>query len=73
MAISRFYIHLFIKKNFIVNTYITHRPSVPPPHIDQDMKRGYAFVFLKDPPNQAEKERCEKYVQDINGMYVPLP
>lgn len=56
-----------------MNTYITHRPSVSPPHIDQDMKRGYAFVFLKDPPNQAEKERCEKYVQDINGMYVPLP
>lgn len=34
------------------------------------MKRGYCFVFLKDPDTHAEKERCEAYVQEINGMYV---
>lgn len=37
----------------------------------QDLKRGYAFVFLKDPPNYAERRRCENYVDEINGMYVP--
>ena len=37
------------------------------------MKRGYAFVFLKDPKSQEEKERCEKFCEEINGMYVPLP
>mmetsp|Transcript_15552 Transcript_15552/g.27893 ORF Transcript_15552/g.27893 Transcript_15552/m.27893 type:complete len:207 (+) Transcript_15552:82-702(+) len=36
-----------------------------------DMKRGYAFVFLKDPESLAEKERAENFVQEINGMYVP--
>mmetsp|Transcript_33539 Transcript_33539/g.61653 ORF Transcript_33539/g.61653 Transcript_33539/m.61653 type:complete len:126 (+) Transcript_33539:1-378(+) len=34
------------------------------------MKRGYAFVFLKDPESLAEKERAEVYVAEINGMYV---
>jgi len=36
-----------------------------------DMKRGYCFVFLKDPTSLEEKERAETYVQEINGMYVP--
>ena len=37
----------------------------------QDMKRGYCFVFLKDPENQSEKDRAEAYVSEISGMYVP--
>jgi hypothetical protein len=41
------------------------------PYLMQDLKRGYAFVFLKDPPNYAERRRCEIYVDEINGMYVP--
>jgi len=36
-----------------------------------DMKRGYCFVFLKDAANQAEKERAERFVQEISGMQVP--
>ena len=32
------------------------------------MKRGYCFVFLKDAANQAEKERAERFVQEISGM-----
>merc|ERR1719329_1764512 len=35
-----------------------------------DMKRGYCFVFLKDPDTQAEKDRCENYVAEINGMNI---
>jgi arginine/serine-rich splicing factor 4/5/6 len=35
-----------------------------------DMKRGYCFVFLKDPESRAEKERAENFVQEMNGMYV---
>lgn len=36
----------------------------------QDIKRGYAFVFLRDPKTIEEKNRIETYVGDINGMYV---
>ncbi|KAL3782639.1 hypothetical protein ACHAW5_007364 [Stephanodiscus triporus] len=35
-----------------------------------DMKRGFCFVFLKDPPTIEEKSRCEDFVEEINGMYV---
>jgi hypothetical protein len=35
-----------------------------------DVKRGYCFVFLKDVSTQAEKEQAERFVQEINGMYV---
>jgi hypothetical protein len=35
-----------------------------------DLKRGYCFVFLKDVSTQSEKEQAERFVQDINGMYV---
>lgn len=42
----------------------------PPPINMKDMKRGYCFVFLKDPETLADKERTENYVHDINGMYV---
>ena len=34
------------------------------------MKRGYCFVFLKDPETQSEKDRAEAYVSEISGMYV---
>jgi hypothetical protein len=33
-----------------------------------DLKRGYAFVFLKDATSQAQKEKAERYVSDMNGM-----
>lgn len=35
-----------------------------------DLKRGYAFVFFQEARNQADKELLERYVDDINGMYV---
>jgi len=44
----------------------------PPVPVDRvDMKRGYGFVFLKDAVSQAEKDRAERYVQDISGMNFP--
>lgn len=46
-------------------------PPAPIPVDRVDMKRGYCFVFLKDAANQAEKERAERFVQDICGMQVP--
>ena len=33
-----------------------------------DQKRGYCFVFLKDATTQADKERVERFLVDINGM-----
>ena len=41
-----------------------------PCYTTQDIKRGYAFVFLRDPKTIEEKNRIETYVGDINGMYV---
>ncbi|KAL9188921.1 hypothetical protein ACHAXT_011411 [Thalassiosira profunda] len=35
-----------------------------------DMKRGYCFVFLKDPETQSEKDRAEAYVSEISGMNI---
>ena len=35
-----------------------------------DIKRGYCFVFLKDVPTVEDKEQVERFVSDINGMYV---
>jgi hypothetical protein len=35
-----------------------------------DLKRGYAFVFFREATSQADKERLERYVEEINGMYV---
>ncbi|KAL7454547.1 hypothetical protein ACHAWC_006169 [Mediolabrus comicus] len=35
-----------------------------------DIKRGYAFVFLRDPKTIEEKNRIETYVGDINGMSI---
>jgi hypothetical protein len=40
--------------------------SVPVDKID--LKRGYAFVFLKDAKSQADKDNVEGFVMDINGM-----
>ena len=37
-----------------------------------DLKRGYAFVFFREARNQIDKDRLERYVDDINGMYVNL-
>jgi hypothetical protein len=51
-------------------------PKVPfkPIAVDRlDLKRGYCFVFLKDVANVAEKEQVERFVSDINGMYVQPP
>lgn len=44
--------------------------KMPYPVDRVDMKRGYAFVFLKDPPSLSEKERTEHYVGEINGMNI---
>ena len=35
-----------------------------------DIKRGFGFVFLKDARTPEDKERVERYVTSINGMYV---
>ena len=35
-----------------------------------DLKRGYCFVFLKDALSHEAKESVERFVNDINGMYV---
>ncbi len=37
-----------------------------------DLKRGYCFVFLKDAVSQEAKQNAERFVSDINGMYVQL-
>merc|ERR1719437_84627 len=34
------------------------------------MKRGYCFVFLKEPASLEEKARIENYIQEINGMNI---
>lgn len=49
-------------------------PDLPPDAYDPipvdrvDLKRGYCFVFLKDAATQADKERAERFVSDLNGM-----
>ena len=35
-----------------------------------DVKRGYAFVFLKDVASSKEKEDAEQLVSNMNGRYV---
>ena len=35
-----------------------------------DLKRGFGFVFLEDAKSQEDKDRIERYVRDISGMYV---
>jgi hypothetical protein len=56
---------------------IFERPINPPnsnflpvPVERVDLKRGYCFVFLKDALSQEAKENAERFVSDINGMYV---
>eukprot|EP00571_Detonula_confervacea_P004612 CAMPEP_0172328858 /NCGR_PEP_ID=MMETSP1058-20130122/60570_1 /TAXON_ID=83371 /ORGANISM="Detonula confervacea, Strain CCMP 353" /LENGTH=410 /DNA_ID=CAMNT_0013045991 /DNA_START=1022 /DNA_END=2254 /DNA_ORIENTATION=+ len=44
--------------------------KMPVPLDRVDMKRGYAFVFLKDPESLAAKELAETYVAEINGMNI---
>jgi RNA recognition motif-containing protein len=43
---------------------------LPVPVDRVDLKRGYCFVFLKDALSQEAKENAERFVSDINGMYV---
>ena len=43
--------------------------SIPVERVD--LKRGYCFVFLKDAVSQEAKQNAERFVSDINGMYVP--
>lgn len=33
-----------------------------------DLKRGYAFVFFQEARSQNDKDRLERYVDEINGM-----
>jgi hypothetical protein len=35
-----------------------------------DLKRGFAFVFLKDAKTQEDKERVQRYIDGIQGLYV---
>jgi len=44
--------------------------KMPYPVDRVDMKRGYAFVFMKDPVSLEEKERLETYVVEMNGMNI---
>jgi RNA recognition motif-containing protein len=57
---------------------VFERPITPPntsfnsiPVERVDLKRGYCFVFLKDAVSQEAKQNAERFVSDINGMYVP--
>ena len=43
-------------------------PYEPIPVDRVDQKRGYCFIFLKDATSQADKERVQKFVSDLNGM-----
>lgn len=45
------------------------RHNEPPiPVLRVDMKRGFCFVYLKDAQSPADKERIQRYVEEINGM-----
>lgn len=47
------------------------KPDTPyePIAVDRvDQKRGYCFIFLKDATSQADKERVENFISDLNGM-----
>lgn len=49
------------------------RPAldVPPMPVERvDLKRGFAFVFLKDAKTQEDKERVQRYIDGIQGLYV---
>jgi len=47
------------------------RNGMEPVAIDRvDLKRGYAFVFFQEARSEEDKERLERYVDEINGMYV---
>jgi len=42
--------------------------SIPIDRID--LKRGFCFVFLKDAPSIEERDRAERYIQNLNGMDI---
>lgn len=45
--------------------------DMPPMRVERvDLKRGFAFVFLEDAKSEDEKQRVERYVDGIQGMYV---
>lgn len=47
------------------------KPDTPysPIFVDRvDQKRGYCFIFLKDAASQADKERVQRFISDLNGM-----
>lgn len=47
------------------------RHNEPPiPVLRVDMKRGFCFVYLKDAQSPADKERIQRYVEEINGIEV---
>ena len=45
-------------------------PNRPMPVDRVDLKRGFAFVFLRDAASEDDKRRAEDFVSLINGMYV---
>ena len=46
-------------------------PRGDPMAIDRvDLKRGYAFIFFQEARSQSTKDRLERYVDEINNMYV---
>eukprot|EP00551_Chaetoceros_affinis_P009756 CAMPEP_0203683180 /NCGR_PEP_ID=MMETSP0090-20130426/47386_1 /ASSEMBLY_ACC=CAM_ASM_001088 /TAXON_ID=426623 /ORGANISM="Chaetoceros affinis, Strain CCMP159" /LENGTH=317 /DNA_ID=CAMNT_0050552309 /DNA_START=97 /DNA_END=1051 /DNA_ORIENTATION=- len=47
-----------------------HRGFEPMPIDRVDLKRGYAFVFFQEARTQNDKDRLERYVDEINGMDI---
>ncbi len=57
----------------IEDLFLRPMRGMDPVPIDRvDLKRGYAFVFFQEARSQTDKERLERYVDEINGMYVNL-
>lgn len=55
----------------IEDLFLRPMRGMNPVAIDRvDLKRGYAFVFFQDARSQTDKEALERYVDEINGMYV---
>ena len=46
--------------------------NMPPFDVERvDLKRGFAFVFLADAKCEEDKDRIRRYVDGLQGMYVP--
>jgi RNA recognition motif-containing protein len=50
----------------VKDVFETADPPIPVDRVD--IKRGYCFVFLRDAASEADKQRAENFVSDINGM-----